>query len=508
MQTQFKPKIEENQLQEEGLCLIAHHFIPSAASAWARAEPGSRVVRIESLWGIPEGLYWYSHDTFEVDTQAVQIESQRASASNYTFRKKLRYKGRFITPGQDGKWRPYPTLPPFDWKQSITRKGWLFEIAHTTRRVAQHEGYPVSVMWFIDNHSQATAHKVLPWYHTKSNLGSPKAAPRQKYRSTRDVRIKNAIDWQQLQEDLQSGKVIERVVVEPEDPELIRNSEFTKELARLAALPKPKGFVVELYGGILSHAYYVLIKEGAEVECIDLFGADEDTVEYNKLVRDKIPEIIVGRGERVEKVRLKGNALRAALQWKLVEEAFEALDAKSAVALIGELADIQEVIRALCRTMDVDEADIETERQEKEKRRGGFEKGLMLLETSTPHSIDASPTTGAEILSPRPYEATISEPVHLPPAKLYRRTDLRQVDNELEKMFTFETEINKIGDVKQSLNFSVPVENPEQQDFTLTLELRRTSSSLRAVVRLGLRRPLQLKLEFAKHRQNKEESAR
>ena len=101
----------------------------------------------------------------------------------------------------------------------------------------------------------------------------------------------------------------------------------------------------------------------------------------------KSPNIILGRGERVEKVRLKGNALRAALQWKLVEEAFEALDAKSAVALIGELADIQEVIRALCRTMDVDEADIETERQEKEKRRGGFEKGLMLLETSTPHSI-------------------------------------------------------------------------------------------------------------------------
>ncbi|MGA2228900.1 MAG: nucleoside triphosphate pyrophosphohydrolase [Syntrophobacteraceae bacterium] len=501
---QFKPKAEENQLQGGGLCLIAHHFIPSTASAWARAVPSGRIVRIESPWGIPEGLYWYRHDTFEVDTQTVDIDSRRTSSPlKYTYRKKLRYKARFIASDQNGNWRTYLTLPPCDWKESVTRKDWLFEIARTTRQVAEREGYAVSVMWFIDNDSQVTDEKVLPWFHSKSELGSPKAAPRQKYRVARDFTIRNGTDWQQLQRDLQSRRRIERVVVEPEDPELIRNLEFTRELARLAALPKPSGFVIELYGGILSHAYYVLKREGAEVECIDLFGADEDAVEFNKVVRDKIPDIIVGRGERVETVRLKGNALRFALQQKLVEEAFEALDAKSGVELIGELADIQEVVRALCRTLEVNASDIETERQGKEKRRGGFEKGLMLMETSTPHSIVSSSTIGPEILTDRPYEIIISEIAYLPPATLYSRPDLRQVDHELEKMFTFETEINKIGEIKQSLNFSMPISDKEQQDFTLTMQFRRISSSLRAVVRLALRRPLQLELKFTKRFQTK-----
>jgi predicted house-cleaning noncanonical NTP pyrophosphatase (MazG superfamily) len=187
-----------------------------------------------------------------------------------------------------------------------------------------------------------------------------------------------------MQEDIQSGRHIERVVVEPIDTALIRNPEFAKELADLAA---SKRIVVELSGGILSHAYYILQSHGAQVECLDLFGTDEDIVEYNKLVRDKIPEVIGGHGERAETAQLKGDALVLALRQKLVEEAYEVLDAKSGTDLIGELADIQEVVRALGRALGVSTTEIEAERKEKEKRRGGFEKGFMLTKTATPRSI-------------------------------------------------------------------------------------------------------------------------
>lgn len=44
-------------LADSSLCLIAHHFVPAAAAAWCQALPNQRRVRIESLWGIPEGLY-------------------------------------------------------------------------------------------------------------------------------------------------------------------------------------------------------------------------------------------------------------------------------------------------------------------------------------------------------------------------------------------------------------------------------------------------------------------
>ena len=79
--------------------------------------------------------------------------------------------------------KPFPTAPPYDWKRSITKKNWLFEIAYTTRQVAEYEKNAVSVMWFIGNHKQATKHQVLPWFHSKSEIvGRPKVAPRQKRR--------------------------------------------------------------------------------------------------------------------------------------------------------------------------------------------------------------------------------------------------------------------------------------------------------------------------------------
>ena len=494
--TDFRSKIEKSGLEGGNLCLIAHHFIPSVASAWARAEPGNRIVRIESLWGIPEGLYWHSHDTFEVDTYTTDVDFCQPTASlKYKYWERLRYKGTFIAPNENGKWIPYQATPPYDWNKSISKERWLFEIAYTTRQVAEREKYPVSVMWFIDNHPQATKHRVLPWFHNKSEItGPPKAAPRQKRKSASDFSIKSIHDWQRLQQDLQSGKYIERVVVEPVDPELIRNPQFAKELADLAATKK---FVVELFGGLLSHAYYILQSRGAQVECIDLFGADEDVDEYDKIVRDEIPALIERRGERVETVKLVGDALLVALRQKLVEEAFEALDAKSGEELVGELADAQEVVKALCQALGVSTIDVEAEREDKKKRRGGFEKGLMLIKTATPHSIQKQSTTSDSLtlgLMQQSSDSVISDAGDLPAKPLYRRPDLRQVNQLLEKMFTFETEINKIGEIKETLEFSIPIDNQRERNFTLTVELRRIRSSVRGVVRLRLL-PSQLQIE-------------
>ncbi len=165
LRTQFSSEINTNHLSNAKLCLIAHHFIPSVAAAWARAEPKNRIVRIESLWGIPEGLYWSSHDTFEIDTRAVHLGTPRPLHSKYKVWKRLRYKGRFIASDLNGKWVAHVTKPPHDWVKSIKRQDWLFEIANTTRQIAEREKYPVSVMWFIDNHPQAKVDRILPWYH-------------------------------------------------------------------------------------------------------------------------------------------------------------------------------------------------------------------------------------------------------------------------------------------------------------------------------------------------------
>lgn len=492
----FRAAIEKDQLQSASLCLIGHHFIPSLASAWARAEPGKRFVRIEALWGLPEGLYWYSHDTYEVDTKDSVIKHhERKGALDYNWWERLRYKGTFIAPDSSGSWVPNQSKVPLDWRSSINRKDWLFEIANTTRLIAEREKFPVAAMWFIGNHAAATKHAVLPWFHDQSRLETaPKAAPRRKLTSSRDLTLRSVSDWENLKRLVAAGKRVERVIVEPTDSNLIRNVDFARELADFAAANK---IVIELAGGVLSHAYYVLQRQGAQVECTDLFGADEDVVEYNKLVRDKIPGTIEARGERVEIVRLRGDALTSELRQKLVEEALEALDVKSGDDLVGELADVEEVIAGLRVALHLSKKQIETERLEKRKRRGAFQRGYMLNKTSTPHSLEKEVTAEPMLqFSPKKSEGrVISDPADIPVTPIYRRPDLRQLEQELEKLFVFESEMKRTSNLTETVDFTLPMERGAAREFSLTVELRRERSSFRTSVRLRMR-PSQLVINF------------
>lgn len=493
----FRDEIQQAGLAASELGLIAHHFIPSVASAWARAEPGNRIVRIESLWGIPEGLYWYSHDTYEVDTQNVALAPVESHKNlPYTIIERMRHKGTFVATAQDGKWQPTQVLAPYEWRSSIRNKHWLVEIAHTTRHIAEIEQNAVAVMWFVENHKDATTHRVLPWYHDKSETPTPRAAPRRKISTINDFLIKSVSDWDALQQDLRDGKRIERVVVQPIDADLLRNKEFAEKLAILAT---EKKFVIELSGSILAHVYYVLTCGSARVECIDLFGTKEDVVEYNKIIRDKIPDQIAERGERAETIQLQGDAMVAALRQKLVEEAFEALDAEQGQDLVGELADIGEVVNGLCTALNVSLERLQLEISDKRRRKGGFEKGLMLRRTASPHSIRRDTPISERIDPDLVAETLISDAARLPRSPFYRRPDLRLVDLQPEKLLSFATQVNQLVRKDFSLSFSMPI-NGLEQEFKMTLELERAEATIRGKVRLRTV-PGQMKMDFPDSRQ-------
>jgi predicted house-cleaning noncanonical NTP pyrophosphatase (MazG superfamily) len=481
---QFSGAVKESGIEKCSLCLIAHHFIPSIAAAWARSEPGNNTVRIESLWGLPEGLYWYSHDTFEVDTRNLKPT-----------RRRLRFKGTFVAPNDDGEWVNYRATAPYDWRPSVSREEWLLEIARTTRRVAELEKHPVSMMWFVDNDPRATRHSVLPWYHMESAIDTPKAAPRRKLTTASDFKVETVAHWEELKSTVAAGTRIERVTLEPRDPRLIRNQEFARELADFAAENK---IVIELAGGILSHAYHILRLRGTEVECIDLFGADEERIEYNKLVRDKIPELIERKGEGVSVVRLKGEALLTALRRKLVEESYEALDAKAGDELISELADIQEVIEGIRESLQVPSEVLEGERKKKRKRRGGFRQGLMLKTTSTPRTL--ARTSQEDRYPSLPTDETpnielIEHASDLPTTRQYSRPDRRNLEPEQERLLTFGTELSRLDTAAQSTIFEMPISKTEERKFKLTIELVRDHSSLRSQVRLRLE-PTQMSMDL------------
>jgi len=96
---------------------------------------------------------------------------------------------------------------------------------------------------------------------------------------------------------------------------------------------------------------------------------------YNKLVRDKIPEIIKTGGENPIVTVLDKTEYIEALNKKLIEEVNEYQESKD----IEELADILEVICAICETKEISFEQLQSLQAQKRKKRGGFSKRLFLI---------------------------------------------------------------------------------------------------------------------------------
>ena len=99
---------------------------------------------------------------------------------------------------------------------------------------------------------------------------------------------------------------------------------------------------------------------------------------YNKLVRDRVPEVIRGNGGVPAVSVLDDAGFTAALREKLVEEAGELRDA-GGEDVLGELADVLEVLHCIAADAGFSVSDIEERRALKRSERGGFE-GRVFLE--------------------------------------------------------------------------------------------------------------------------------
>ncbi len=100
-------------------------------------------------------------------------------------------------------------------------------------------------------------------------------------------------------------------------------------------------------------------------------------MEYNKLVRDKILEIISAKGGVSKSHIADDEEYKAKLYEKLREEVEEFLKSEEE----EELADILEVIDAIIAYNEFSKEDIETAKAFKKAKRGGFEKRIILEES-------------------------------------------------------------------------------------------------------------------------------
>ena len=97
---------------------------------------------------------------------------------------------------------------------------------------------------------------------------------------------------------------------------------------------------------------------------------------YNKLVRDRIPEIIEASGKTCVSEVLSQDAYIQALDTKLNEELAEYQQSKS----LEELADLLEVMGAVVKARGYTWDDLTLVRKEKRARRGAFDQKIFLKE--------------------------------------------------------------------------------------------------------------------------------
>ena len=119
-------------------------------------------------------------------------------------------------------------------------------------------------------------------------------------------------------------------------------------------------------------------------------------IKHNKLVRDKIPNILIKKGKAFKCHTVTGQELQTALSCKVLEEAKEVNEAAQNLAikgentnignppnarknqLIGEIADLMEVTFALMKAFNISADTVKKEMAYKSNTRGKFNDGIYL----------------------------------------------------------------------------------------------------------------------------------
>lgn len=103
---------------------------------------------------------------------------------------------------------------------------------------------------------------------------------------------------------------------------------------------------------------------------------------YNKLVRDRIPEIIQQSGKTLSSRILNQDEYVAALKTKFNEEWHEYNEATDDSNAVEELADMLEILYSLVKLHGADEETVNEVCREKRHDRGGFSDRIYLIEVS------------------------------------------------------------------------------------------------------------------------------
>jgi predicted house-cleaning noncanonical NTP pyrophosphatase (MazG superfamily) len=103
---------------------------------------------------------------------------------------------------------------------------------------------------------------------------------------------------------------------------------------------------------------------------------DKPVIVYNKLVRDNIPGIIEENNSEYD-IHIASDKEYVE---KLFDKALEEIEEFKEEPITKEMADIMEVLIALCNFYGLSLEEVESVRKERAKKRGAFEQRIILEE--------------------------------------------------------------------------------------------------------------------------------
>ncbi|MCP9280755.1 nucleoside triphosphate pyrophosphohydrolase [Bacillus wiedmannii] len=103
---------------------------------------------------------------------------------------------------------------------------------------------------------------------------------------------------------------------------------------------------------------------------------------YNKLIRNKIPQIIKSNGKTPTTRILPEDEYIKEICKKTQEELTEYIEAKTKPDKLEELSDLLELINAIAENEDTTLEEINSIRKKKAEERGGFSDRVFLIEVT------------------------------------------------------------------------------------------------------------------------------
>lgn len=354
--------MREKGAKDEEVAIIMHKYIPARAAAWTFYSPGDDLVQIDALWGLPDGLQFLSHDTFQVDAR-----------SGKELAAQVRFKPDFLQEQDDGAWRYVPIARQYGRDRVLSREA-LRTLALQTVAIANNIKDRAQIMWFCDLPEELGLGHHLPWYRSKEFVGVATA----ERPALPERRAQSLADLQRLEAD--QSRFIIRVTPEVE---LVRDDD--QFLDRVIELARARDLPVDLAGSVLGHAYYRLRDAGIVVIVPQAkYPRVRGRQRFSKIVRDSMPQNITAKGERVSVARLPSDQAFVALIGKLFEEGLELNSATRSADKLEELADLLEVVRGLAANAKIGWRALNDAALLKRTKRGGFERQTVLLETARP----------------------------------------------------------------------------------------------------------------------------